>query len=122
MATNKDLEKEIEDGKFKRDLYFRIRVVAITIPPLRDRLEDLPHLIDAIREKLREDYSILSVPYFDEDQMEKMKSYSWPGNIRELRTLMEVMTTVGPDEFNHHPVAHQQDDDGAAPPRSRAGR
>ncbi len=87
-ATNKDLEKEIEKGTFRDDLYYRLNVVPIDVPPLRDRLEDIPALV---RDFLRDIFTVtnLDEKEFSNDAIEILKNYNWPGNIRELKNLVE---------------------------------
>ena len=87
-ATNRDLERETEDGRFRLDLFYRLHVFPIHLPPLRERKEDIPllveHFIKIFSEKARK--SILGI---SELQMKKLMEYSWPGNIRELQNLLE---------------------------------
>ncbi|MBI4773393.1 MAG: sigma-54-dependent Fis family transcriptional regulator [Deltaproteobacteria bacterium] len=87
-ATNKDLNTEIEGGRFREDLYYRLRVVEIELPPLRERKEDIPLLVDHFLEKLRIklDKQIASV---SEDVLETFIEYPWPGNVRELEHSLE---------------------------------
>jgi two-component system nitrogen regulation response regulator NtrX len=92
-ATNKDLEAEIENGRFREDLYYRLNVVPIDVPPLRERTEDIPTLVDIFlgeaaannREKCKT---------VDAKAMEILKSYPWPGNVRELKNLIERLTIM----------------------------
>ena len=96
-ATNKDLEKLVKEGKFRDDLYFRLNVVHITMPPLRDRKEDIPLLV---REFLRHFSKLNDKPVREltVDVMDTLLTYSWPGNVRELRTAIEhgVVMATGP--------------------------
>src|SRR6202158_3402545 len=87
-ATNKDLEKLVKEGKFRDDLYFRLNVVHITMPPLRDRKEDIPMLV---RGFLRHFCKANEKPFLDltADAMNALLAYNWPGNVRELRTANE---------------------------------
>jgi DNA-binding NtrC family response regulator len=87
-ATNKDLEEQVKAGKFREDLFFRLRVVEIRVPPLRERLEDIPLLA---RTFLREFSQENSKPLegFTADAFELLMHYQWPGNVRELRTAIE---------------------------------
>jgi DNA-binding NtrC family response regulator len=87
-ATNRDLEKAQKDGAFRSDLYYRLFVVPIALPPLRERPEDLPLLIKHFLEKKSAE---LGVPQkrFSQDALDHMLSYSWPGNVRELENLVE---------------------------------
>ena len=96
-ATNKDLAKEVEAGRFRGDLYFRLKVIPIEIPPLRDRVEDLLPLAEGfIRHFDRELRK--SVEGLDENARALMKAYPWPGNVRELRNAIErgVLLSDGP--------------------------
>jgi PAS domain S-box-containing protein len=87
-ATNKNLRKEVENKQFREDLYFRLNVFPITIPPLRERIEDIPILIDHFVNK----YSLKhekKIKYIPDETLQQMKSYAWPGNVRELENLIE---------------------------------
>lgn len=96
-ATNKDLEKLVAEGKFRDDLFFRLNVVHITMPPLRERKEDIPLLV---RSFLRHFCKLNEKPLLDltADAMNTLLAYDWPGNVRELRTAIEhgVVMTSGP--------------------------
>ena len=87
-ATNRDIEQEVKDGKFRRDLFYRLNVFPIVIPPLRERPEDIPLLVRAIVKEFqkRMGKEIESIP---KKTMQALQSYSWPGNVRELRNLIE---------------------------------
>ncbi|MBI1871223.1 MAG: sigma-54-dependent Fis family transcriptional regulator [Chlamydiae bacterium] len=87
-ATNKDLKKEITDGSFREDLYFRLNVMSIYIPPLRERGADIPKLVEHFIQKFNLSYSknIIGV---DSEVLQILGQYSWPGNIRELRNIIE---------------------------------
>jgi two-component system nitrogen regulation response regulator NtrX len=94
-ATNKNLEREIERGNFREDLFYRLNVIPFTVPPLRDRAEDIPALaIHFLRE--------FSTAYgrkpkeLAQDTIESLMNYSWPGNVRELRNLMERLVILHP--------------------------
>src|ERR1700694_3882069 len=95
-ATNKNLEKLVQEGKFRDDLFFRLNVVRITMPPLRERKEDIPLLV---RGFLRHFCAANDKPFLDltTDAMNALLSYNWPGNVRELRTAIEhgVVMAVG---------------------------
>jgi DNA-binding NtrC family response regulator len=87
-ATNKNLEELVKAGKFREDLFFRLRVVEITLPPLRERAGDIPLLAQSfLREFAQENNK--SVNVFASDALELLMNYSWPGNVRELRTAIE---------------------------------
>ena len=87
-ATNKNLAEEIERGQFRTDLYYRLKIVPIDVPPLRDRLEDIPILVKYFAERLQK--NMASTPkIFASDTDAVFQSYDWPGNIRELKNLVE---------------------------------
>ncbi|MGB6064792.1 MAG: sigma 54-interacting transcriptional regulator [Desulfomonilaceae bacterium] len=88
-ATNRDLEKDVESGRFRRDLFFRLNVFHVIVPPLRERMEDLPVLIDAILPALAQKIGLHEAPAIDSDAMDALRNYSWPGNVRELRNTLE---------------------------------
>ena len=102
FATNRDLEKEVREGRFREDLYYRINIVPILLPPLRDRREDIPLLVETFLEELcalhHKERKRLT-----EEAMERILAYGWPGNVRELKNAIErVVVTckdrdVGPD-------------------------
>jgi two-component system nitrogen regulation response regulator NtrX len=94
-ATNKDLEKEIEKGRFREDLYFRLNVIPIWVPPLRERVEDIPELAD---EFLRE-FSLstnIEPKTVSEEAIHILQKYDWPGNVRELKNLVERLMIMTP--------------------------
>lgn len=102
--TNRDLRAEVEAGRFRRDLYYRISVTSITIPPLRDRADDIEPLVDHFNRMLSLRHH-LPMRRFDPQAMEVLRRYRWPGNVRELRNLVErVMlhtsnVNIGPDDL-----------------------
>ncbi len=85
-ATNRDLEREVNKGTFREDLYFRIAVITVRVPPLRDRPEDLPHLIRAFLGALE---ASASEHLFPPEVIEELARHEWPGNVRELRNYVE---------------------------------
>lgn len=92
-ATNKDLEEEVKQGNFRRDLFYRINVFPIVIPPLRERKTDLYVLINQIMQKICERYEI-PLKQFSGGALRKMLSYRWPGNVRELENIIERAITL----------------------------
>jgi two-component system, NtrC family, nitrogen regulation response regulator NtrX len=96
-ATNKDLHAEIRAGRFREDLFFRLAVIPITVPPLRDRQEDIPLLADHFMALLAREYG-RKPKAFDRDAMFALQQYSWPGNVRELRNLVERLMIMVPGE------------------------
>jgi sigma-54 specific flagellar transcriptional regulator A len=94
-ATHRDLQKLIVDGTFREDLFYRLSVFPIEIPPLRDRPEDIPPLVAEMtaRVRFRHGYSI----YLADDAMQVLQDYSWPGNVRELANLVERLAVIKPN-------------------------
>src|SRR5580658_5509608 len=94
-ATNADLKKLVEDGKFREDLYYRLNVINLTLPPLRDRKEDIPRLVEHFFAKFsRENEKFLdserrSLLRFENDALQLLMDYNWPGNVRELENVIE---------------------------------
>jgi two-component system nitrogen regulation response regulator NtrX len=96
-ATNKSLEKEIQEGKFREDLYYRLNVIPFHVPPLRERREDIPILVKAFAEEFCVE-SGARPKIVTGRAMALLQAYNWPGNVRELRNLIErlVLMTAGP--------------------------
>lgn len=88
-ATNRDLESEVITGIFREDLYYRLNVLAIRVPPLRERKEDIPFLALDLFETLSNKLGLSSPPSLDESALDSLTRYHWPGNIRELRNVLE---------------------------------
>jgi two-component system nitrogen regulation response regulator NtrX len=95
-ATNKDLLSEIEGGRFREDLYYRLNVIPIQVPPLRERREDIPALcaefMEELAGKFHQEPKSLSF-----DALEMLKAQPWPGNVRELKNLMERLFILCPE-------------------------
>jgi two-component system, NtrC family, nitrogen regulation response regulator NtrX len=96
-ATNKNLQLEIARGAFREDLYFRLAVIPLTIPPLRERIEDLPPLVDTLLASAATRYG-KRPRRISEAAMRKLAAYSWPGNVRELKNLLERLLIMAPTE------------------------
>jgi len=94
-ATNKDLEAEIEKGRFRDDLYFRLNVIPIRVPPLRERVEDIPALVREFTKDAALNTN-MAPKEFSEEALGVLKKYPWPGNIRELRNLVERLAIMTP--------------------------
>ena len=92
-ATNKDLTQLIQKAEFREDLYYRLNVIAITIPPLRDREDDILLLIQHFAKKYAKEFS-KSVPQFSDSALQAMRSYSWPGNVRELENIIQRLVVL----------------------------
>jgi two-component system NtrC family response regulator len=97
-ATNRDLEKRLAEGTFRPDLYYRLNVIAITVPPLRQRKEDIPPLVDFFAKKYaaREGKTITVLT---REAMNLLLRYDFPGNVRELENIIERAVVLGEDEF-----------------------
>jgi DNA-binding NtrC family response regulator len=93
-ATNKPLERDVAEGRFREDLFYRLNVVSIHIPPLRERREEIPIFLDYFLSKYSDYYNKRPSPFSD-FAVQKMMNYSWPGNIRELENLVKRYTIVG---------------------------
>jgi DNA-binding NtrC family response regulator len=92
-ATNKELPKEVEAGRFREDLYYRLKVVTIFIPPLRERKTDIPLLVNAFLHEFSKENN-KDVTQIQREAMERLIDYNWPGNIRELRNCIESMVVM----------------------------
>ncbi|OLS40085.1 sigma-54-dependent Fis family transcriptional regulator [Bacillus sp. MRMR6] len=95
-ATNRDLEKMVEEGRFREDLYYRLNVVSISIPPLRDRIEDLPELVQLFLQEFSLKYK-KPVPAIDPEVMVAFMHFPWNGNIRQLKNTIERMMILADD-------------------------
>lgn len=102
-ATNKDLKKEIEDKKFREDLYHRLAVILIKVPGLNERKDDIPLLVNFFAEKISEEQGI-NKKTFTEDALNLLKEYNWTGNIRELRNVVERLIILGGQEVSEEDV------------------
>ena len=94
-ATNKNLSEEVKKGNFREDLFFRLNVIPITIPPLKERKEDIPSLISHFLEDLNRKYH--KNVTIDSEAVEAMTKYPWPGNVRELQNLIEYLFIINSD-------------------------
>jgi DNA-binding NtrC family response regulator len=103
-ATNMDLKKMVEEGHFRKDLYYRLNVFPIEVSPLRDRLEDIPHLAEVFLEKMNT-FNSKEIHHIHPEVLKAFARYAWPGNIRELENLierayiLESSTVLNPDSF-----------------------
>jgi DNA-binding NtrC family response regulator len=86
-ATNRDLEADVRDGRFRRDLYFRLSVLPVRVPPLREHLDDVPLLAEAFLQRFAADAD--KAKRLAPDALKRLLNYSWPGNVRELRNVLE---------------------------------
>ncbi|MDE0535007.1 sigma-54-dependent transcriptional regulator [Tenacibaculum sp. L6] len=102
-ATNKDLKKEIEEGRFREDLYHRLAVILIKVPALNDRREDIPLLVDFFAKKISEEQGMPKKAFAD-DAIKQLQEYDWTGNIRELRNVVERLLILGEKEVSKNDV------------------
>jgi DNA-binding NtrC family response regulator len=105
-STNRDLSEEVESGRFREDLYYRLKVVTINVPPLRERRSDIPLLVNAFLQEFSRENS-KNINQIDREAMDRLVNYDWPGNVRELRNEIEsmvVMSTSGRIEVDDLPV------------------
>lgn len=97
-ATNKDLETEISEGNFREDLYHRLNVIPIHLPPLRERRDDIAVLAEWFLNRLSEREIVFSGKSFSKDGLEELKKQDWPGNIRELQNAVERLALLSPED------------------------
>ncbi len=102
-ATNKDLKKEIEEGRFREDLYHRLAVILIKVPALNDRRDDIPLLIEYFSNKIAQEQGSVSKS-FSKDAIKLLQEYDWTGNIRELRNVVERLIILGGTEISETDV------------------
>ena len=88
-ATHKNLSKMVDDGEFRQDLYYRLNVIELIAPPLRERKEDIPELVDHLLTKLALENSLVIAPSLSDAAINALKQYSFPGNVRELENILE---------------------------------
>lgn len=102
-ATNKDLKKEIAEGRFREDLYHRLAVIIIKVPALNDRREDIPLLIEHFVSKITQEQG-MTKKVFSTQAIEMLKAYDWTGNIRELRNVVERLLILGGTEISEQDI------------------
>ena len=96
-ATNRDIEQEVKDGSFRKDLFYRLNVFPIVIPPLREHPEDIPLLVWAFVKEFQKRMG-KEIETISKKSMEALQSYSWPGNVRELRNVIEHAMILSKDK------------------------
>ena len=114
-ATNRNLEQAVKEGSFREDLYYRLNVMTIHIPPLRDRIETIPLLVDTFLRKYNQQYN-KSQPRLSDEILDLMMGYHWPGNVRELENMMKRLVVLGNEN-----VVTQELADRAAPEEEPEG-
>jgi DNA-binding NtrC family response regulator len=92
-ATSRDLEDEVQGGRFREDLYYRLSVVPLRLPPLRDRSDDIPLLVQHYLQTFAKSEG-KEIPQMTRDAMDVLRRYRWPGNVRELRNTMEYLVAM----------------------------
>ncbi len=97
-AANGDLKTQVEQGSFRKDLYYRLRVVPVDIPPLSERPEDVPALLEHFIKKYAKEYSTPPITFSDAAR-QRLQSYRWPGNVRELENVVRYMTCLRLDRL-----------------------
>jgi transcriptional regulator with PAS, ATPase and Fis domain len=105
-ATNVDLEEEMSKGRFREDLFYRLNVIPIVIPPLRERTDDIPFLVDYFLEKYNKQYD-KDISRISREVLDTLMNYSWPGNVRELESCIEravVLSQSGTIGLNLLPI------------------
>ena len=103
-ATNRNLEEMVKDGKFREDLWFRLNVFPIWIPPLRDRISDLPALLHHFINLKAKELKLPKIPSVEIGAIDRLMKYNWPGNVRELQNVVEralILNPKGPISFRH---------------------
>ncbi len=100
VATNQPMDKMVQEGKFRHDLYHRLNVINIQVPPLRSRLEDLPLLTEALIKRFAKKYH-RNIKGFDKASTKLLTSYHWPGNVRELSNIIERAVALSDNEILH---------------------
>ena len=104
-ATNKNLKKMIEENAFREDLYHRLSVIVIHVPPLRERKDDIPLLVNSFVEIIAQNMG-KATPSFDDDAIEELKNYQWTGNIRELHNIVERLVILCGSTITKDDVIH----------------
>jgi len=100
-ATHRDLGREVEEGRFLPALFYRLNVFSVEVPPLRERIEDIPLLADQMMEHLSAEMQLDEIPVIDREAMNALTHYHWPGNVRELRNVLERALMVSTDGRLH---------------------
>ena len=104
-ATNKDLRKMIDENAFREDLYHRLSVIVVHVPPLRERKDDIPLLVGSFVETIAQNMG-KAAPKFAPEALEELKNYQWTGNIRELHNIVERLVILGGNTITKNDVIH----------------
>jgi len=108
-ATNRNLEQAVKEGSFREDLYYRLNVMTIHIPPLRDRIETIPLLVDTFLQKYNQQYN-KSQQGLSDEILDVMMGYHWPGNVRELENMMKRLVVLGNENVVTQELAERSTD------------
>lgn len=111
-CTHRDLNQLVREGKFRKDLFFRLSVLQINIPPLRERLEDIPPLVNVFLERFNQRFK-RSVAPISQELITRLKNYDWPGNIRELQNALERAVVLSNDGVLHYTDLFPQEEPGS---------
>ena len=98
-ATNRNLKEMVEQGTFREDLYYRLNVINIRVPPMRERKEDIPYLVDYFLGKTHEQNPTISKKVLTKRALEKLYDYAWPGNVRELQNEIERLVVLSTEDL-----------------------
>lgn len=109
-ATNRDLTRDVENGLFRRDLYYRINAVTIELPPLRQRAEDIPQLTDYFLRVYQEKFQ-RAAPVLSFEARRALREYAWPGNIRQLQNVIKRLVILGAEEVVFHELASRGEEE-----------
>ncbi|MFC1835601.1 sigma-54 interaction domain-containing protein [Thermodesulfobacteriota bacterium] len=118
-ATNRELQREVSEGRFRADLYYRLNVFAIRIPALRERVEDIPLLVRDILGELAGEMQLPNAPDAESEVLERLSRYGWPGNVRELRNVLEraMILSHGSSLLSKHILLGDSDSAGPSIPK-----
>ncbi len=103
-STHRDLEKMVKEKQFRDDLWFRLNVFPIVIPPLRERMDDIPALVHHFVKRKAKELTLQTIPVVPMDSIERLKSYHWPGNVRELENMLERALIQNRGQSMHGPI------------------
>jgi DNA-binding NtrC family response regulator len=119
VATNRDLRREVSEGKFRQDLYYRVNVLPIRSPALRYRIEDVPLLINVLGQKLTNQSKVRFQVRFDSEALRLLCNHKWPGNVRELENIIERLTLTAREQgtISGHDVRDDLERNGLAEPQ-----
>jgi DNA-binding NtrC family response regulator len=114
-ATNKNLQREVDEGRFRQDLFYRLKIISIELPPLRERREDIGALVDYFTGRFSQEYS-KPIRYVAEQTTRRLQSYSWPGNVRELENCLRRAVLVCKGDVLLPEHVHFETDPNKSPP------